>query len=75
MDFSYSTAELDFRDEVRDWIKKNIRGDYGSPEWPVPSDPEEAKTLSFDWMKTLQEGGLVGNRLAEGIWGSRGDAY
>lgn len=60
MDFSYTTAELDFREEVRDWINKNIPGDYGTPAWPVPSDPKEEMKLSFDWMKTLQEGGWAG---------------
>ena len=60
MDFSYSTAELDFREEVRDWIDKNIPGNYGTEAWPKPDDPEEQLKGSFDWMKKLHEGGWVG---------------
>ena len=43
MDFSYSTAELDFREDVRDWINKNIPGDFGTPAWPRPDDPKKFK--------------------------------
>jgi alkylation response protein AidB-like acyl-CoA dehydrogenase len=60
MDFSYSAAELAFRGEVRDWISKNVPGDWGSPAWPIPDDPEAQKKAVFDWMKTLKEGGWVG---------------
>ena len=60
MDFSYSTAELDFREEVRDWIDKNIPGDYGTEAWPKPADEKEQLEDSMKWMKTLHEGGWAG---------------
>jgi alkylation response protein AidB-like acyl-CoA dehydrogenase len=60
MDFSYSTAELDFREEVRDWIDKNVPGDFGTDSWPKPDDPTEQLQASYDWMKKLHEGGWVG---------------
>ena len=60
MDFSYTTAELDFRDEVRDWIDENIPGDFGTEAWPKPEDPRELMAVTRDWMKTLHEGGWVG---------------
>jgi len=60
MDFSYTTAELDFREEVRSWIKENVPGDYGSEAWPRPADPEEELQVRRDWMKKLYEGGWVG---------------
>jgi len=60
MDFSYTTAELDFREEVRDWIDKNIPGDFGTDAWPKPDDPKELMQCSYDWMKKLHEGGWVG---------------
>ena len=60
MDFSYSTAELDFREEVRDWIDKNIPGDYGTDSWKRPEDPKAQLDDSYKWMKTLHDGGWVG---------------
>lgn len=60
MDFSYTTAELDFREEVRSWIKENVPGDYGSEAWPKPKDPKEDLQIRRDWMKKLYEGGWVG---------------
>ncbi len=60
MDFSYSTAELGFREEVRAWIKKNVPGDFGSESWPAPNDEDAYRKTCFDWMKKLQGGGWVG---------------
>jgi len=60
MDFSYSPAELEFREEVRAWIDANIPGDFGSEAWPKPDDPEAYKKVAFDWMTRLYEGGWVG---------------
>ena len=60
MDFSYSTAELDFREEVKDWIGKNVPGDYGSAAWPKPTDPEAQMKETVAWMKRLNDGGWVG---------------
>jgi len=60
MDFSYSATEQDFRQEVKDWINKNIPGNYGSDAWPIPNDSDEEKKLTFNWMKALHEGGWTG---------------
>lgn len=60
MDFSYSTAELDFRDNVKAWISDNVPGDYGSDVWPIPEDPDERIAESKRWMLKLHEGGWSG---------------
>lgn len=60
MDFSYSTAEQTFRDEVRTWIDANIAGDYGSEAWPAPEDAETRYADAKAWMLKLHEGGWSG---------------
>lgn len=60
MDFSYSTAELEFRDQVRSWMDETIPGDYGSDAWPVPEDPQEQMQEIKDWMLKVHEGGWSG---------------
>ena len=45
---------------ARDWIDKNIPGDFGTDAWPKPDDPKEQLQCSYDWMKKLHEGGWVG---------------
>lgn len=60
MDFSYSTAELEFRDKVKDWISDNVPGDYGSDAWPIPEDTTERIAESKRWMLKLHEGGWSG---------------
>lgn len=60
MDFSYTTAELEFRDKVRAWIKDNVPGDWGSDAWPMPESMEERVKASKEWMLKLHEGGWSG---------------
>lgn len=60
MDFSYSTAELDFRDQVRSWIDETVPGDYGSDAWPISEDPEEHMQEIKDWMQKVHDGGWSG---------------
>ena len=60
MDFSYTPAELEFRDKVRAWIKDNVPGDWGSEAWPMPDDPAERIKASKEWMLKLHEGGWSG---------------
>jgi len=60
MDFSYSTAELDFRDQVRSWIDETVPGDYGSDAWPISEDPEEHMQEIKDCMQKVHDGGWSG---------------
>ncbi|MFP6581821.1 MAG: acyl-CoA dehydrogenase family protein [Candidatus Hydrogenedentota bacterium] len=60
MDFSYSTAELEFRDKVKAWISDNVPGDYGTDAWPIPEDPDERIAEAKRWMLKLHEGGWSG---------------
>ena len=60
MDFAFSTEELAFRDEVRQWISDNVPGDWDSEAWPAPKD-EEALISELDaWQRKLYEGGWAG---------------
>src|SRR5438093_4883272 len=60
MDFAYSPAEQAFREEVRAWIRDNLRGDWGSPEWPVPGDEGGAERQIREWEAKLYRGGWAG---------------
>ncbi len=57
MDFSLSPAEVDFRDDLRAWLKANVPGDYGTPAWPTPADPAEHAATARRWARTLHDGG------------------
>jgi alkylation response protein AidB-like acyl-CoA dehydrogenase len=60
MDFSYSTAELEFREQVRSWMKDTIPGDYGSDAWPISEDPDERMQEIKTWMQKVHDGGWSG---------------
>lgn len=60
MDFSYSPKELAFRDEIRAWMAANVPGDWGTPQWPAPEDPDELDRQVREWGKKLYEGGWEG---------------
>ena len=54
MDFRYTPEQEAFRREVREWMKVNIPGDFGSPEWPAPKDYDGQVKLMRDWARTLR---------------------
>src|SRR6266498_600946 len=60
MDFSYSTEELEFREQVRAWIKDNIPGDWGTEKWPIPADEDGLDHEMRDWGRKLYQGGWAG---------------
>src|SRR5437867_4004578 len=60
MDFSYSSRELAFRDEVRAWIHENIPGDWGSEKWPIPEDELGQERGLREWGRKLYQGGWAG---------------
>ena len=60
MDFSYTVEEKAYRVEVKDWIKENVPGNWGSEAWPAPEDPEEFIESGRDWMGRLHAGGWAG---------------
>lgn len=57
MDFSLTPAELAFREELREWLAANVAGDYGSPAWPEPDDPDARRRAALEWARSLHQGG------------------
>ena len=59
MDFSYSAAEEQFRDEVRVWMEANVPDDLrGGRDEDL--EPAERWQRGLDWHQKLHEGGWVG---------------
>ncbi len=59
MDFSYSPAEEQFRDEVRVWMEANVPDDLrGGKDEDL--EPAERWRRGLDWHQKLHEGGWVG---------------
>ncbi len=59
MDFSYSAAEEQFRDEVRVWMEANVPDDLrGGKDEDL--EPAERWQRGLDWHQKLHEGGWVG---------------
>ena len=61
MDFTLTPEQITFRDEVRDWLKRNIPRDWiervrGGADVPRP----EAFAFMRDWQRQMYEAGLVG---------------
>lgn len=59
MDFSYSPAEEQFRDEVRVWMEANVPDDLrGGRDEDL--EPAQRWQRGLDWHQKLHEGGWVG---------------
>ena len=59
MDFSYSPAEEQFRDEVRVWMEANVPDDLrGGKDEDL--EPAQRWQRGLDWHQKLHEGGWVG---------------
>lgn len=59
MDFSYSTEELRFRDEVRAWLADNLPAGWGETVFE-PEDEDERAHFRLDWERKLFRGGFSG---------------
>jgi alkylation response protein AidB-like acyl-CoA dehydrogenase len=57
VDFSLSSAELAFQDEIRSWLRANVPGDYGSAAWPEPLDQAGKRAEARRWVTMLHRGG------------------
>lgn len=60
MDFSFTHEEEVFRQEVRAWIRRNVPGDWGSEQWPMPATDEALERQLREWGRTLYQGGWAG---------------
>ncbi|MGD9799351.1 MAG: acyl-CoA dehydrogenase family protein [Parvularculaceae bacterium] len=59
MDFSYTAAELAFRDQVREWLAANLPEGWGETDFE-PADEDERARFRLDWEKKLYQGGWSG---------------
>ena len=64
MDFAYSPQEEAFREEIRDWLAKNMKE---LPKWWLDDklkrpevDSDEYHQFSIWWHRKLYDGGFVG---------------
>jgi len=59
MNFSYTSSELQFRDQLRDWLAHNLPEGWG--ETVFEPDDEDARALfRLDWERKLFKGGWNG---------------
>jgi alkylation response protein AidB-like acyl-CoA dehydrogenase len=54
MNLDFTPGQLQFRDEVRDWLQSN------KPALPRPADGAEGREFDLAWQKTLYAGGWAG---------------
>jgi alkylation response protein AidB-like acyl-CoA dehydrogenase len=59
MDFSFSPEEEHFRQELRDWLQRNLPAGWGSPEYKAPKGEGRLAFLR-DWQRKMYDGGYVG---------------
>lgn len=71
MDFSYSEEQKAFRQELQDWLEKNVPENWrdGGPD--LPDDEDERWELRLDWHRSLHDGGWIGIHWPE-EYGGRG---
>jgi len=61
MDFRLTPAQESFRDEVRDWLKRNLPKEWTSRAISGPDIPRaEAYEFLRQWQKRLYEAGFIG---------------
>lgn len=71
MDFSYSAEQIAFRDELRDWLHRNVPDAWRNDGPELPDDSDERWQMQLDWHQTLHEGNWVGIHWPE-QYGGRG---
>ena len=59
MDFSYSAADLQFRDELRQWLRDNLPEGWGTSVFE-PEDEDENALFRLEWERKLYRGGWNG---------------
>lgn len=59
MDFSYSPSELQFRDQLREWLSRNLPAGWGETVFE-PGDEDERALFRLDWERKLFKGGWNG---------------
>lgn len=70
MDFSYSAADLAFRDELRAWLATNLPAGWGETVFE-PEDEDENAMFRLVWERKLYAGGWNGIAWPE-TYGGRG---
>jgi alkylation response protein AidB-like acyl-CoA dehydrogenase len=71
MDFRDSTAEAEFRAEVRQWLCEHLPEGWSDPH-PVARSPEEMVELRRWWQRTLYDAGWLGLTWPEEYGGRAG---
>jgi alkylation response protein AidB-like acyl-CoA dehydrogenase len=59
MDFSYSSENQKFRDELRSWLRQNLPTGWGVTTFE-PEDEDENARFRLDWERKLYRGGWNG---------------
>jgi alkylation response protein AidB-like acyl-CoA dehydrogenase len=59
MDFSYSPGELQFRDQLREWLSHNLPAGWGDTVFE-PDDEDGRALFRLDWERKLFKGGWNG---------------
>ncbi|MGH7966595.1 MAG: acyl-CoA dehydrogenase [Candidatus Binatia bacterium] len=59
MDFSFSPEEERFRQELRQWLSKNLPAGWGTAAFKMPKGEERLQFLR-DWQRRLYDGGYLG---------------
>ncbi len=60
MDFTDTTAEAAFRQEVREWLRAHLPDGWFERPDPRPRDPRKAEELRRWWQRELYDGGWAG---------------
>lgn len=60
MDLAYTPEEEAFRQDVRDWLEKNLPEDYNPDEYFSTPDIEKRVEIALGWQKKLYKGGWTG---------------
>lgn len=60
MDFSYTTSELAFQNELRSWLEENLPEGWLEGTYSIPEDKNEWAKFLRDWQRKLAEGGWAG---------------
>jgi len=60
MDLKYTPEEEAFRQEVRDWLEKNLPKDYDPDEYFNTPNIDQRMEVALEWQKTLYKGGWAG---------------
>lgn len=59
MDFSFSSQEERFRQELREWLRTNLPPGWGTSAFHMPKGEERLQFLR-DWQRRLYQGGYLG---------------